>query len=290
VRKIDYVISQCEDGKTIERFLKAKGYSSSLISDLKKTDRGVLLNSEPVFVIETIKKGDVLSVTIADEESSQNITPQELNFDVVFEDDDYIIYNKPAGVVVHPTKVYQSGPLGNDFAYRCIIRGEKSIFRPVYRIDKNTSGLVVIAKNKLSSATKFDKEYLCICNGKIDAEGQFNQPIGLCEGSKIKRTVRTDGQTAVTDYKLISYNNGFSLVGVKLQTGRTHQIRTHFSFNGFALAGDTLYGRETDGIDRHALHCSKVCFKHIVTGEIITIKSELPKDMANFLKKCDIYY
>ena len=290
MRKIEYIITENENGKTVERFFKSKGYSSALITNLKKTEKGVLLNGEAVYVVATIKTGDRLFVSIGDEENSENITPIDLGFDVLFEDEDYIIYDKPAGVVVHPTKVYQTQTIGNDFMYRCNKRGEKALFRPVYRIDRNTSGVVVIAKNKLSAATCFDKNYICICNGKLDESGFFDQPIGLCDGSKIKRTVRVDGQTALTEYKLLAYNNGYSVAQVKLHTGRTHQIRTHFSCNGFALVGDTLYGTETEGISRHALHCASVSFKHIVTGENITLQSKLPPDMCFFLKKNNISY
>ncbi len=290
MRKIEYIITENETGKTIERYLKSKGYSSSLISNLKKTENGVLLNDNPVFVVEPAKTNDRLLITISDEEDSENITPIDLGFDVLFEDDDYIIYDKPAGVVVHPTKVYQTQTIGNDFMYRCSKRGETAVFRPVYRIDRNTSGVVVIAKNKLSAATTFDKEYLCICNGKLNESGFFNQSIGLCDGSKIKRTVRDDGQSALTEYERISYNNGYSVAKARLYTGRTHQIRTHFSCNGFALVGDDLYGDETEGVSRHFLHCSTVSFKHIVTGECITISSNLPQDMELFLKKNNISY
>jgi len=290
VRSIEYIITENENGKTVERFLKSKGYSSALITCLKKTEKGVLLNGEPVFVVTPLKTNDCLLISIDDEEKSENIIPIDLGFSVLFEDEDYIIYDKPAGVVVHPTKVYQTQTIGNDFMYRCNQRGERSLFRPVYRIDRNTSGAVVIAKNKLSAATHFDKDYICICNGKLDESGYFDQPIGLCDGSKIKRTVGNDGQTALTEYKLLAYNNGYSLAQVKLHTGRTHQIRTHFSCNGFALAGDDLYGYETEGINRHALHCVKVHFKHIVTGENITVESKLPQDMCLFLKKNNISY
>lgn len=290
MRKITYIITQDESGKTIERFLKSKGFSSAVITDLKKTEQGVLLNETPVFVVQKVNCGDVLSVTICDEYPSLNIVEQNLDYRVVYEDEDYLIYDKPAGVVVHPTKVYQTETLGNDFAYRCKASGQNAVFRPTYRIDRNTSGLVVIAKNKLSAATRFDKEYLCICNGKLAGEGRFDQPIGLCDGSKIKRIVRDDGQPSVTLYSAISYNNGFTLASVKLLTGRTHQIRTHFSCNGFALAGDTLYGDGNEGIERHALHCHFVAFKHIVTGEEVAIKSQMPVDMQNFLKKYDISY
>ena len=290
MRIIEYCISKIDSGKTIERFLKSKGYSSALITNLKKLENGVLLNETPVFVVSKLNVGDVLKIAIVDEEESENITPCDLGYPVLYEDEDYIVYDKPAGVVVHPTKVYQSHTIGNDFVFRCNLKGEKAVFRPIYRIDRNTSGIVVIAKSKLSSATKIDKDYICICYGELDNYGRFDQPIGLSDGSKIKRTLRSDGQSALTEYNRIAYNNGFSLARVKLRTGRTHQIRTHFSCNGFPLVGDTLYGSEIQQIERHALHCAKVQFKHIVTEEIITIESKLPEDMDFFLKNNNISY
>ncbi len=290
MRTIDYVISSVDDDKTVERYLKSRGFSSSVITDLKSYNNGVLVNGTPVYVISKLKSGDLLTVNLLDEVPSQNILPIDLNFAVLYEDEDYIVYDKPAGVVVHPTKVYQNETLGNDYIYRCMKRGETAVFRPIYRIDRNTSGLVVVAKNKLSAQTEIQKEYLCICSGELPYKGCFDNPIGLCDGSKIKRCLRADGQSAITNFERVSYNGGFSLASVRLLTGRTHQIRTHFSGNGFPLAGDDLYGGDTSDMKRQALHCAKIKFVHIVTGETVSVSSNMPKDMNNFIKKNNISY
>ncbi len=287
MRSINYVIDKKDSGKTIERFLRSMGFSVSVIADLKKTSNGVMLNGQPVYVIAKITEGDNLVVNIHELENSQNIVPENCGYSIVYEDDDYIVYDKPYGVVVHPTKVYQSKTLGNDFMFRCAIDDENLIFRPIYRIDRNTSGLVVVAKNKLSSATNVVKEYICICKNNLPLKGVIDSPISLCNDSKIKRCVSKDGQTAYTEFERIGCSNGYSVARVTLKTGRTHQIRVHFSSEGYPLVGDTLYGDDCS-INRHALHCNTVSFRHMVSGQIINLSSTLPLDMMEFINKNDL--
>jgi 23S rRNA pseudouridine1911/1915/1917 synthase len=287
MRTIEYIIDDKDDSKQILAFLKRRGYSSSVITTLKKHDSGIVLNGVRVFTTAILHSGDRLMVCIEDEPS--DITPVYCGYKIAYEDEDVLVYDKPAGVAVHPTKIYQTNTLGNDYAYRLMQRDLNCTFRPVYRIDRNTSGLVLIAKNKLASSVKVDKIYTCICHGIIPKDGSFDSPIRLCEGSKIKRETAENGQTAITHFKRIAVGNGFSEAEVRLETGRTHQIRVHFSSAGFPLAGDTLYGDYNDSIARHALHCGQIAFNHPVSGRRIELKSELPADMSDFIKENNIF-
>lgn len=286
MRLIEYIVDEADDSRTVRDFLKHRGYSSGVITLLKKSPDGIKLNSVRAFTNAVIHEGDCLTVTIDDEPSA--ITPEPLNYKIAYEDDDILVYDKPAGVVVHPTKIYQSGTLGNDYANLCKNRGITCTFRPVYRIDRNTSGLVLIAKNKLSSCVNIDKRYICICHGVVAERGVFDKPISLCPDSKIKREINYNGQTAITHYKRIAVSDNYSLCEVTLETGRTHQIRVHFSSAGHPLAGDSLYGYSGDGINRHALHCAHVGFVNPITNKSVELSSILPDDMRDFVKNNNI--
>ncbi len=281
MREIKYIISEHDNGKSIRMFLKHRGYSTATITLLKKCDNGIVLNQKRAFTNAVLSCGDELIINLTD--ATSDIKSEDLGFRVVYEDDDILVYDKPAGVVVHPTKIYQSGTLGNDYAYRCESNNIECIFRPVYRIDRNTSGLVLIAKNKLASAVKVKKVYTCICHGTASVDGAFDGAIALCEGSKIKRAVSEFGQSAMTRYSRIASTEKFSVCNVELETGRTHQIRVHFSHAGHPLVGDSLYGREDDTMSRHALHCGHIIFENPITGKTVELISDLPDDMAEFI-------
>ena len=282
MRKIEYIITQIDSGKSIRDFLKHRGYSTAVITLLKKCDNGITVNGARVFTNYVLNTDDILTVHVSDKAS--DIAPEKLDFKVVYEDEDILVYDKPYGVVVHPTKVYQSGTLGNDYAYRCMELNRQCTFRPVYRIDRNTSGLVLIAKNKIASCVDVLKRYICICHGKIAEQGSFYGDISLCKGSKIKREVTQGGQSAVTHYKRIAVSDNYSLCEVVLETGRTHQIRVHFSNSGYPLVGDGLYGFDNDGLSRHALHCSEIKFTNPITCQKVELRSDLPNDMKVFIE------
>ncbi len=286
MRVLDFTVTQSESGKTIRDFLKHKSFSSAVSTLLKKHDNGIALNGERAFTNAILKVNDKIKITVHDVESE--IMPENLKFKIVYEDEDILVYDKPAGVVVHPTKVYQSGTLGNDYAYRCKVNNEQCTFRPVYRIDRNTSGLVLIAKNKLAACVKVDKKYICICNGIIAEQGIFDGKIALCENSKIKREVADNGKLALTEYRRLCHSESYSLCEVALKTGRTHQIRVHFSNAGHSLVGDDLYGPPNMELKRHALHCSYISFINPITHNHIELTSDVPNDMQQFINKNNI--
>lgn len=284
-------------GQTVKRFLYAHGYTSSVITMLKKSERGIMLGGERVFVDRVLSVGDVLEISLDEPlddilKAKESYPPQQLGFTVLYEDEDIIAYDKPPLVAVHPTKKIQSGTLANDFAYHLQQRGEAGVFRPVYRLDRGTSGVVIAAKNKLACALlsgKTSKRYLCVCVGELPEKGTFDGNIGLSDSSTLKRAVRPDGQTAVTHFDCLCSANGLSLARVTLETGRTHQIRVHFSHAGFPLLGDFLYGEESALISRHALHCETAEFTHPITGEKVTLTSPLPNDISSVCEKYNLF-
>lgn len=287
-RRLSYVISADCDGLMIKAFLKRKGYSSSVLTMLKKEEDGVVLNGERVFVTRMLSVGDRLDICMTDSDTSAE--PEPIEVPILFEDEDIVVYDKPADMAVHPTKKIQSGTLANSFYHH--IKEGAGVFRPVYRLDKGTSGIVVVAKNKLAAhllGGNIEKEYLCICEGELAESGTFEGAIGLSDNSKLKRQVRADGDSAVTHFERVSSSGGFSLARVWLETGRTHQIRVHFADDGHALVGDFLYGREYDEMPRHALHCGLVRFRHPITEQKMAFSTDLPEDMKKFIEKIGLY-
>ena len=194
-----------------------------------------------------------------------------------------MVFDKGPFVPIHPSIAHYTDTLANYYSALY----PKSVFRPINRLDRNTSGLCLCGKNRLATALlseNVQKTYYAIVDGIIADEGEINLPIGRVDDSIIKREVRSDGQPAVTLYKPVLWNKGRPLLEVTLKTGRTQQIRVHFSHIGYPLCGDDMYGGSCEAIDRHALHCGKLCFVKPFTGEEIVITSELPEDMKKLIE------
>ena len=204
--------------------------------------------------------------------------------DIVYEDDDLLVLNKPAGIAVHPTLNYPDGTLANGWLYRLHQQGKDGIFRPVNRIDKNTRGLVLCAQNAFAApllAGSARKCYLAIVEGTMPlGPGRIEAPIARRGDSIIGRCVRADGKYSLTEYTVLAAGHGHSLVACIPRTGRTHQIRVHMAHIGHPLAGDSLYGGSDKMIARHALHCGIICFAHPLTAKIVRVESALPADMT----------
>ena len=222
------------------------------------------------------------------DEESENIVATPINLNIVFEDDSLLILNKPAGIAVHPSILHYTDSLSNGVKYYFDTIGLKRKIRPVNRLDLNTSGLIIFAKNEyiqealIQQMNKhiFVKEYIAIVNGHFDnTSGTINLPIARKNNSIIERCISNDGQEAVTDYEVIENFDNYSIVKCKLRTGRTHQIRVHMSAIGHPIIGDTLYGFPSNFINRQALHSYKIAFIHPVTKENLEFICELPKDM-----------
>ena len=277
MRRIDFIVEPSYDGFTVEKYLMSvKGISRRLITKIKYSS-GILIGGNPARTIDILCSGDVLSVIMDDEKSLEENS--SLDIPIVYNDDDIVVFDKPYGVPVHPSIRHYNDTLGNYFA--SVFKG--LTFRPVNRLDKDTSGLCIVAKNPFSAAElqkNVKKIYYAAVKGNTEGEGVINLPIAREEGSIIKRKVDENGQEAITEYKAIKHKNGNTLLEIRLLTGRTHQIRVHFSHIGFALIGDELYGGDLSAMKRQALHCKTLEFTHPVTGEKMAIDSELPDDIS----------
>ncbi len=261
--------------------------SSRLTLKLKKANQ-ILLNDIPTFLDNHIKLNDIVCIKLDFVEDNSNVVPTKMNLHILFEDDAILVIDKPAGIPIHPSMDHYSDSLSNGVRFYFDSIGLKRKIRPVNRLDRNTSGIVIFAKNEyiqecLINQMKnndFKKEYIALCVGHFDtASGTLNFPIARKANSIIERQVDKNGQNAVTQYNVISEKNGITKLQVNLLTGRTHQIRVHMAYIGHPLLGDDLYGTSSPLINRQALHAYKVNFIHPLTKKIITIKSELPKDM-----------
>lgn len=282
MRTFRYTVTPRYDGAKLQDFLKyAHRYSRRLIIELKKG--GMAVNGAHRRMVDPVRTGDVVDIWFEDEGCSLVPNP-DLAVPVLYEDEDLIVFDKPANMSVHPAADGVDDSLGNYFAYRY---HNAITFRPVSRLDKNTTGLCMSAKNTLSAALligSVDKEYLAVAEGLIpDEEGSIDIPIGRVEGSIILRKPDPDGQHALTRYRVLARTGGHTLLSIRLETGRTHQIRVHFAAIGHPLAGDTLYGGHDTLIPRHALHCARMTFPHPFSGEEVRLFAPLPADMRALL-------
>lgn len=284
-KKLEFKVPEDCDNMLARRFLRGKcGLSARIITRLTREKDGILMDGKILRTVDFVTAGKTVVISLPPESTDIEPTKGELN--IAFEDDYVLIVNKPCCMPVHPVKQHQTDTLANIVAYRCKEIGDDFVFRAVNRLDKDTSGLVIIAKNKFfANALKNNvcKKYYAVCEGSITKEGTVSAPIGLRDDSKIVRTVRSGGAMSVTHYKPIYAGKNYSLVELWLETGRTHQIRCHMSYLGHPLAGDDLYGGELDKITRQALHCYEVSFIHPVTKESITVTSQIPDDMQSVI-------
>lgn len=280
-RKIEFTVTSKDDGKNVGEFLRKSGVSRRLITKLKRTSGGITLNGAHARTIDIVHAGDIAAIDM------QSGEPLDENPDlfapIVYEDDDVIVYNKPFDMPVHPSHRHRYDTLGNLFASQ----HKDMTFRPINRLDKDTSGLCAVAKNSFSAAKlsgEIEKTYFAVVCGKLSGSGTINAPIGRCDGSVITREVRPDGQRAVTNYTVLDGSEKYTLVRIKLETGRTHQIRVHFAHIGHPLAGDDMYGGDISDITHQALHCGELKFPLPVSGETISLSAPIREDMLALLK------
>lgn len=290
--KLTYTVKENDTYKTLKEVLKAYfKISDRLLLKLKKNDK-ILLNSEITYMHHPVKGNDIIEVFLDLEEDNSNIVPTKMDLDIIYEDEAYIVVNKPAGIPIHPSMEHYEDSLSNGVKYYFDKISLKKKIRPINRLDRNTSGLVIFAKNeyiqeRLIEQMKnnlFYKEYIAICEGKFkNTKGIINASIARKENSIIERCVSENGDIAITEYEVLNYNSeeNYSVVKCILKTGRTHQIRVHMSYIGHPLLGDTLYGHESDKIDRQALHSYKMSFVHPVVQKKVTYIATFPEDIQN---------
>lgn len=294
-RIVERRITAEEDGRLLRDILRhGMGISAKLLSRIKQMPDGIMLNGERVFVNVRVSAGDFLRVVLEKDDSQCMLIPQPGEVDIRYEDEDFLVINKPAGMPVQPAIGSNIGSLGNIVVWHYAERGERMVFRPVNRLDSGTSGVMVVAKNSRAHSAlveklhtgEFEREYLAVVHGVPDENGTVDAPIERQDGSVIKRCVRPDGKPAVTHYRVESSSDEFSLVRLKLESGRTHQIRVHMSYIGHSLVGDFLYGKEEpELISRCALHSERLSFKHPFCEKTIFVQAELPQDMQNLIQK-----
>jgi len=275
------------DGETVQTFLRQyHGFSWRMVVRLKHTENGITVNGQLRRSIDPICAGEVLVLRLP--EDAIRVEEADLPLNVVYEDDSLLVVDKPPYLAVHPSAFKPEPTLANAVVGYYAKQGQSYAFRPTNRLDRNTSGLLLTAKNAhvaYALAHKVDKTYLAIVLGKLEGEGVIDQPIRVKDGCCITREVGEGGKESRTHYKALATDGEVTLVRLWLETGRTHQIRVHMSWLGFPLAGDTMYGTDETILPRHALHCSEMEFTHPLSGERVKLHSPLPSDMTDCLAK-----
>lgn len=295
MRRLDLPITTELAGIKVDTLLKKHlGLSGTVVRRVKWLPEGILVDGARVNTRYCPTQGQVLSVQLSDPERRSGILPAPGPVDIVFEDGDVIVLNKAPGLSVHPGPGHFSDTLGNFLLHYYDQSGQDCDFHPVHRLDRGTSGLMVAAKhphaqevlkNQLHTED-FRREYLAVCEGvPVPAEGTVDAPLGPKPDSLVEQMVRPDGKSARTHYRVLAEKNGRALLHLRLDTGRTHQIRVHMAHLGHPLTGDFLYGTEDhDLIPRPALHSAFLSFRHPISGEKLNFSLPLPGDMARLLQ------
>lgn len=297
---LEYTVAPDEEGILLKTIMQSRmGISRKLLSRLKQTDKGITLNGERVYINIKVRAGDRIALYM-EEEESDDILPQALPLTILIEDRHLLIVNKPAGIIVHPTHGHYINTLANAVVHHWQQQEQRFRFRPVHRLDQETSGVLAIAKNpyahqQISEQMKLNrvvKEYLALVHGWLQqAEGTINAPIDRDPLDPHYRIVTPSGSAAITHYEVVEQFNQASLVKLRLETGRTHQIRVHMQSIGHPLLGDKMYGLAeqepalSSMIDRQALHAWRLGFNHPGTGQDELFEAELPADMMRVIEQ-----
>lgn len=284
-----------EDGKMIKEIIYGRlGLSRGLLRRMKNGG-GVYLNGTPAYITQRVVAGDTLNIQFAD--SPTNLVPQKLDLDILYEDSALLVINKRADMAVYPTRSYPERTLANGIAYLWQERGLERKVRLVHRLDRETSGTIIVAKEPFAyqglveqlRSNELSRKYLAIVKGILpEKSGVIDQPIGRSEsleGHALRRIVSSTGKDSKTYFQVIQEYGNLSLLELKLASGRTHQIRVHMKWLGFPIIGDEMYYKGSDVIKRQALHAWSVNFKHPRTGKNLLIKAPLPSDMKAIVKK-----
>lgn len=286
MRTVAYRVEERYAGCSVSGYLRdCHGYSRRFISRLKQGRGSLAVNGAAVaqLVSTRLREGDCVTLTY--EEAQPRFAPNsDLRAPLLYEDADVAVFGKPPGLPSHPSPGHSDDTLANLCA---ALWGENAGFHLVNRLDKDTSGCVVVAKHPYAAARLahgVEKRYFAVAEGLVEPpSGVINAPIARAEGSIIRRRVDSSGKPAATRYRTLRTGNGHTLLELRLETGRTHQIRVHLSWLGFPLAGDTLYGGRPGEAGRQALHCGEVRFPHPVSGEEVLVRAPLPEHFAALL-------
>lgn len=293
---LQWKIKKNEEGMLIKTYLQQiHQFSRRLLVSLKKEPESIQVNGTSQWVTYKLQSEDILKIVLPNERPSDVITPEKLPLDIIYEDAYCLIVNKPAGQACLPSMNHRNNTLANGLTYYYQKNSIPSTVHIVTRLDVQTSGLVLVAKNQyihslfsqLQQEGKIQREYEAIVHGEIiQKSGKIDAPIGRKKGSIIERTVDViNGKHAITNYTVLHSDNRASRLEIKLETGRTHQIRVHFQYLGHSLYGDDMYGGDKDMIQRQSLHCKQITMQHPITNEKIQLDASLPQDMGTLLKR-----
>jgi 23S rRNA pseudouridine1911/1915/1917 synthase len=291
--QLQWVVNQTNAAKLIKDFLKEADISRTALTDIKFNGGKILVNDEEMNVRYRLRDGDTLKVIFPPENPSEGVKGEQIPLEILFEDEYLLVVNKPAGMSTIPSREHPCGSLANALVGYYQKIGLQSTSHIITRLDRDTSGLVLIAKHRhvhhlLSKQQKsgdVKRSYEAFAEGRIqESNGTIEQPIGRKDDSIIEREVRSDGQYACTHFTVKKMYDHFTHVDLQLETGRTHQIRVHMSFIGHPLLGDDLYGGDTALIERQALHCKKIKFIHPFRGGEMSFFAPLPKDMKKIIQ------
>lgn len=290
---LEYTTLKSDEGMTLlEVISKSMQLSSRLIRKVKK-DKQIYYNGRAKASMNLkVRCNDVIKIIMDLEEN--HFLPEDIDIDILYEDLDMMVVDKKAYIVVHPTLGHPTGTIANALAKHFNDVGVNTKIRFINRLDRDTSGVLLIAKNPYAQqfisaqmkADMTDKRYIALVHGEIEVDkATINEPIGKKNEDDIRRCVIKGGQDSLTHYEVVDRFNGYTLVKIKLETGRTHQIRVHFSHLGHPIVGDELYGGDTSIFDRQALHGAEISFYAPRSNEYTTVKSELPEDIKKLIER-----
>lgn len=282
---LTYTVPSAFDGATMQSFLRRGcGVSARLLAKLKRVENGVTADGILTRSVDRVRAGQVVRLRMP--EDVLRVSPIDLPLSVVYEDADVLVVDKPPYLAVHPSAGREGPTLAAAVTAYFAALGEPLAFRPVNRLDRNTSGLLLIAKNAHAAhrlgggLDSVEKEYLAVAQGTLKGTGFIDQPIRVREGYGITREVGEGGKPCRTRWETLAADEELSLLRVRIETGRTHQIRVHMAWLGHPLAGDTMYGGDARLLPRHGLHCHAMRFTQPAAGNAIALSAALPDDMT----------
>jgi len=288
---LTYIVPPEYDEEMLQTFLRrACGLSYRMVVKLKRVPNGMTLDGKQWRSIDRINAGQTVRLRMP--EDAVRIEGADMPLTVAYEDDHLLIIDKPPYLAVHPSAGKPEPTLANAVVGYFERKGTPLSFRPVNRLDRNTSGLLVAAKSPhvaYALAQKPEKVYFAIVLGELTGEGTIDQPIRVKEGCTITREVGEGGKDSITHWRALASDGEITLVRVVIETGRTHQIRVHMAWLGHPLAGDTMYGTDEEILPRHGLHCARTAFAHPITGERVTLTSPIPADMRQVLESRNLW-
>ncbi|MCF6093723.1 RluA family pseudouridine synthase [Microaerobacter geothermalis] len=290
---LEYIIGEEEGGCLLQEVLKEKLLISRRMVNRLTRKEGIKLNGRNPYLKRMVKPGDKIQILVEGGAKSSNLIPEDISFDILYEDEAIIVVNKPPNLMVHPVKLGQSGTLANGLLYHWEKKGVTPGVHPIHRLDKDTSGAILIAKSgylhqlldRQLKEGEIIRVYTAVAEGQfLEKKGTITYPIARSTEHPIKRIVSSTGDEAITHYQVVEQYGQGALLRLQLETGRTHQIRIHLSHLGHPLFGDTLYGGRTEWIDRQALHSQSIRFFHPVSKKEMLFEAPLPKDIVQLIE------